>query len=76
MRAQVANIVRTEVVKGAWEAWRSQKQVQQGQEVEGRKKIFVHGWVYNLESGRLRDLGVSEGPEGRIGLFVGDENGN
>lgn len=35
--------------------------------VEGAKAVYVHGWVYELENGRLRDLGVSAGPEGLIG---------
>ena len=26
------------------------------------KMVHVHGWVYELETGRLRDLGVSCGP--------------
>ena len=74
VRAQVANIVNTSVMSGAWEAWRAQQKDGQRQEgVDEKKKVYVHGWVYNLESGRLRDLGVSEGPEGRVGgLFVGD----
>ena len=33
----------------------------------GAKNVYVHGWVYELESGRLRDLGVSAGPEGLVG---------
>ncbi len=36
------------------------------------KKVYVHGWIYELQSGRLRDLGVSRGPEGLVGpKFVG-----
>lgn len=26
------------------------------------KKVWVHGWVYDLAKGQLRDLGVSRGP--------------
>ena len=40
----VSNLVKSEVIRGAWAA---------GKEVE------VHGWVYELESGRVRDLGCS-----------------
>ena len=43
MREQVSNVCRTTVVQGAWE---------RGQE------LSVHGWVYALEDGLLRDLGV------------------
>ena len=36
------------------------------------KRVYVHGWIYELQSGRLKDLGVSRGPEGFVGpKFVG-----
>jgi len=41
---QVVNVGRTTIVQSAWE---------RGQEV------VVHGWIYGLENGLLRDLGVS-----------------
>ena len=31
------------------------------------KMVHVHGWVYELETGRLRDLGISCGPEELVG---------
>lgn len=27
-----------------------------------RKPVWVHGWVYEIENGTLKDLGVSKGP--------------
>jgi carbonic anhydrase len=49
VREQVLNVCRTTVVQGAWE---------RGQE------LSVHGWVYSLEDGLLRDLGLCvTGPE-------------
>ena len=42
--AQVANVCRTRVVRDAWE---------RGQDLK------VHGWIYGLGDGRLRDLEVS-----------------
>jgi len=42
--AQVLNVGRTTIVQGAW---------QRGQE------LVVHGWIYGLQDGLLRDLGVS-----------------
>ena len=45
VRAQVANVVRTEVMKQ-------------------HPHVRVHGWVYELETGRLRDLGVTVGKGG------------
>ena len=41
---QVVNVGRTTIVQSAWE---------RGQE------LAVHGWIYRLEDGLLRDLGVS-----------------
>lgn len=41
---QVRNVSRTTIVQSAW---------QRGQE------IVVHGWIYGLQDGLLRDLGVS-----------------
>jgi len=41
---QVANVCRTTIVKDAWA---------RGQ------KLAVHGWIYGLEDGLLRDLGVT-----------------
>ncbi len=41
---QVLNVGRTTIVQGAWE---------RGQE------LVVHGWIYGLEDGLLRDLGIS-----------------
>ena len=42
-REQVLNVCRTTVVQAAWER---------------RQELSVHGWVYGLEDGLLRDLGV------------------
>jgi len=41
---QVLNVGRTTIVQSAW---------QRGQE------LAVHGWIYGLEDGLLRDLGIS-----------------
>ncbi|KAI0325955.1 carbonic anhydrase [Cubamyces sp. BRFM 1775] len=51
VRAQVENIAKTEVVRAQWA---------KGNDVQ------VHGWVYELETGRLRDLGVSVGKAGAV----------
>ncbi|KLO13070.1 carbonic anhydrase [Schizopora paradoxa] len=56
VKAQVENIAANAVIKNAWE-----KYVKEGDSGQ-QKKVFVHGWVYGLEDGRLRDLGVSYGP--------------
>jgi carbonic anhydrase len=41
---QVLNVARTTIVQSAWE---------RGQE------LVIHGWIYGLQDGLLRDLGVS-----------------
>jgi len=41
---QVVNVARTTIVRDAW---------QRGQ------RLAVHGWIYGLSDGRLRDLGIS-----------------
>jgi carbonic anhydrase len=41
---QVLNVARTTIVQSAW---------QRGQD------LVVHGWIYGLEDGLLRDLGIS-----------------
>ncbi len=42
--AQVANVCRTSVVQGAWHSGRS---------------LAVHGWIYSLRDGLVRDLNVT-----------------
>ena len=49
---QVSNVCQTTVVEGAWA---------RGQE------LAVHGWVYDLEDGLLRDLGVCVTSEAEAG---------
>ena len=54
---QVLNVGRTTIVQSAW---------QRDQE------LVVHGWIYGLEDGLLRDLGVSiDNPEGLAAAYRG-----
>lgn len=54
---QVLNVGRTTIVQNAW---------QRGQE------LVVHGWIYDLEDGLLRDLGVSiDNAEGLAAAYRG-----
>ncbi len=48
---QVANVCQTTVIQDAWD---------RGQEVT------VHGWIYGLEDGRLRDLNVAASSTGEF----------
>ena len=52
VKKQVDEICRTSIIKEAWK-----------NEVEGKgKKVRVHGWIYDLGSGLLRDLEITRGP--------------
>jgi carbonic anhydrase len=52
---QVLNVARTTIVQTAW---------QRGQE------LVVHGWIYGLEDGLLRDLGISiDSSEGLVAAY-------
>ena len=54
---QVLNVGRTTIVQTAW---------QRGQE------LVVHGWIYGLENGLLRDLGISiDNPDGLAAAYRG-----
>lgn len=48
VKAQVANVVKAAPLLDAWRA---------------QKRVWVHGWVYEVEKGTLKDLGVSKGPD-------------
>lgn len=49
VRMQVENLARMDPIKGAWKAGRDLK---------------VVGWVYELETGMLKDLGICAGKSG------------
>lgn len=49
VKRQVDNICNAEPIKSAWARG------------EG-KQVWVHGWVYDIGNGRIRDLKVSRGP--------------
>jgi carbonic anhydrase len=48
VRAQVENVVNSQPVQAAWAG--------------GRKNLWVHGLVYELETGILKDLNITKGP--------------
>jgi len=49
VRKQVENVRMCATIQGAWKAG---------------KDVWVHGWVFELETGKLRDLVTSYGPPG------------
>lgn len=44
MKVQVENVVNTSIIQRAW---------------ANKKDVRVHGLVYELETGRLKDLGIT-----------------
>lgn len=51
VRAQVENLCQAPTIVNAW-ANKSGK----------GKDVWVHGWVYDLATGKLKDLGITQGP--------------
>jgi len=49
VKVQVQNLAKAEPILAAWK--------------ETGRKLHIHGWVYDLEKGQLKDLQVSQGPE-------------
>ena len=47
---QVANIAKSEAIAHEWK----------------QRDVHIHGWVYELETGKLRDLGISVGRHGPL----------
>jgi carbonic anhydrase len=52
VKAQVENLANTETISKAWTEGTPKKQ-----------KVFIHGWVYDLGTGLLKDLEISRGPQ-------------
>ncbi|KAJ3511056.1 hypothetical protein NLJ89_g4316 [Agrocybe chaxingu] len=51
VKGQVENLSKLEVIRDAW----------QNAEAQG-KELWIHGWVYEIETGLLSDLNISRGP--------------
>jgi carbonic anhydrase len=51
VKLQVENLCITQTIMDAWSNVDPEK-----------RKVWVHGWVYDLASGRLKDLEISRGP--------------
>ena len=44
VKKQVENVVQTDIIQNAW---------------ANRKDVRVHGWVYELETGKFKDLDIT-----------------
>lgn len=51
VKAQVKTLANTETILKAWSQGTPKKQ-----------KVLIHGWVYDLATGLLKDLGITRGP--------------
>lgn len=51
VKAQVESLANTETIRKAWTQGTPKKQ-----------KVYIHGWVYHLDTGLLEDLCISRGP--------------
>ncbi|ESK89849.1 carbonic anhydrase [Moniliophthora roreri MCA 2997] len=51
VKAQVENLAQSPVIMNAW----------QNKSAKG-KDVWIHGWVYDISQGKLKDLGVTRGP--------------
>ncbi|KAJ3538366.1 hypothetical protein NMY22_g5199 [Coprinellus aureogranulatus] len=54
VKRQVENLAKTVTITDAWT-----KGARKGQDV------YIHGWVYDISTGKLRDLNVTRGPPGK-----------
>ncbi|KAF9475293.1 carbonic anhydrase, partial [Pholiota conissans] len=54
VKAQVTNLASTDIIKEAWKKYKT-----------GEKcAVYIHGWVYDLETRKIRDLRITRGPPG------------
>lgn len=49
VKEQVKNVIASPTIRAAWSS-------------ESKNKVYIHGWVFDIARGRLRSLGVSQGP--------------
>lgn len=54
VKMQVAELAKTHAITDAWT-----KGTKKGQDV------WIHGWVYDISTGKIKDLHVSQGPPGK-----------
>ncbi len=60
VKGQVINLGNTKTIQDAWSRARNPIPEQLSEESLGQGRVSIHGWVYELETGFLRDLNVSQ----------------
>ncbi|KJA17272.1 hypothetical protein HYPSUDRAFT_90833 [Hypholoma sublateritium FD-334 SS-4] len=60
VKTQVNNLSKTKTIQDAWSRARAPPQDQLPEHPLGSGRVWIHGLVYELESGYLRDLDVSQ----------------
>jgi carbonic anhydrase len=48
VKQQVRHVIHTDIIQNAW---------------KNGKKVWVHGWVYEVGTGLVKDMGCSVGPK-------------
>ncbi|KAF8068971.1 carbonic anhydrase [Lyophyllum atratum] len=65
VKASVRRIATDSVIANHFAALSGNSTVKRADAGETVKDVFIHGWVYDIENGEVRDLGISVGPPGR-----------
>ncbi|KAJ7600027.1 carbonic anhydrase [Mycena floridula] len=64
VKAGVERIVKTSALKNHFELLKVANATRAREESAVLEDIFVHGWVYDIANGEIKDLGISVGPPG------------
>ena len=59
VKLQVKNVSESDVIKASWAAYTASVDSESN---VSKRPVWVHGWVYDVASGRIKDLGISRGP--------------
>ncbi|KAJ2924909.1 hypothetical protein H1R20_g12173, partial [Candolleomyces eurysporus] len=66
VKANVWRLTRSQVIREHHEAYVASQSADADPSTPKMNPIYVHGWVYDLETGHVRDLNVSVGPPGWV----------
>ncbi|KAJ2916133.1 hypothetical protein MD484_g4312, partial [Candolleomyces efflorescens] len=66
VKANVWRLTRSRVIRDHNEAYAASQSTTADPSAPKMRPVYVHGWVYDLETGHVRDLNVSVGPPGWV----------